>query len=175
MTAKIYRAKKSGAVLPMVLLGTVLIAVIFLAFHQLSQTSRHRMSWSYDRMVAKNIAESALAMASAAIFQNDFETRWYKTTSSPNGKYGGFAGSYEGVYGGGNFKVVAEDVIIMDGQSVDSKQDLEEMTYNRIDLFAEGSYGNYKVVAYQALALMPEEKVYKAQGVSGEDTVYEQR
>ena len=175
MAKQLYKARNSGAVLPLVLVGTVLIAVVFLAFHQLSQTSRHRMSWSYDRMVAKNIAESALSMASAAIFQNNFEARWYKTTSSPNGKYGGYAGSYEGTYGGGHFKVVAEDIVIMDGQSVDSKQDLEEMTYNRIDLFAEGTYGNYKVVAYQVLALMPEEKVYKVKGISGEDNVYEQR
>jgi len=132
-------------------------------------------------MVAKNIAESALSMASAAIFQNNFEGRWYKTTSTPNGKYGGYAGSYEGVYGGGKFKIVAEDVIIMDGQSIETKDALEEMTYNRIDLFAEGTYGNYKVVAYQALALMPEEKVYKVLRTSGpkgteeEENIYEQR
>ena len=175
MFSRFTEYKRRGAVLPLILVGVLVMGVLFLAFHQLSKSSRHRMSWSFDRMVAKNIAESALSMASAAIFQNDFENRWYKTASSPNGKYGGFQGSFEGQYGGGTFRVVAEDIIIMDGQSVDSKDALEEMTYNRIDLFAEGTYGNYKVVAYQVLALMPEEKVYKVKGTQGEDNIYEQR
>ncbi len=170
--------------LPLVLCGLVVVALVFVAFQQLSVSGRHKVSWTEDRARAKYIAESALNMAAAAIFQNDFEQRWYKQSSKPNGKYNGFSGQFEGKYGGGTYKVVAEDIYKVTPIKMSEKEGSADsvtfmtaaevansvhnnhkvaakLTYNRIDLFAEGTYGNYTVVAYQALALMPEEPVYK--------------
>ena len=170
--------------LPLVIIGVVVTLLVFVSFQRLSVSGRHRVSWSEDRIRAKYIAESALNMAAAAIFQNDFEKRWYKKTSKPNGKYNGFSGCFEGEYGGGRFRVVAEDIykatpIMMSDKfgsedsypfmsaaevAINAQKNHEvaaKLTYNRIDLFAEGTYGNYTVVAYQALVLMPEEPVYK--------------
>lgn len=189
--------------LPLVLVGLVIVALAFVAFQQLSVSSRHKVSWVEDRARAKYIAESALTMAAAAIFQNDFEARWYKQSSTPNGKYNGFSGSYTGSYAGGSFRVVAEDIYkakpvkMRDTEGspdavtfltaaeveIKARQDHEvaaKLTYDRIDMFAEGTYGNYTVVAYQALALMPEEPVFKyvdAQSMGGDMTnfVYEWR
>jgi len=189
--------------LPLVLLGLMVVAAAFVAFHQLSISSRHKVSWVEDRARAKYIAESALNMAAAAIFQNDFEKRWYKQTSQPNGKYNGFSGSCAGSYGGGTYRVVAEDiykarpvkmsdtegspdaVTFMTAAEVEIKAREDhkvaaKLTYDRIDLFAGGTYGNYTVVAYQALALMPEEPVFKyvdshSMGGDMTDFIYEWR
>lgn len=189
--------------LPLVLVGLVVVSLAFLAFQRLSVSSRHQVSWADDRARARYIAESALVMASAAIFQNDFEARWYKQTPKPNGKYNGFSGSFEGAYAGGTYRVVAEDIYkakpikLSDTESgpdavtfltaaeveIRAREDHKvaaKLTYDRIDLFAEGTYGNYTVVAYQALALMPEEPVFKyvdAQDMGGDRTnfIYEWR
>ena len=190
-------------VLPLVLCGLVVVALVFVAFQQLSVSGRHKVSWTEDRARAKYIAESALNMAAAAIFQNDFESRWYKSGSRPNGKYNGFSGSFEGSYGGGSYKVVAEDIYKAQPVKMSDKEGSADsvtfmtaaevanavqkdhkvaakITYNRIDLFAEGTYGNYTVVAYQALALMPEEPVYKhvkseSMGADKTNFIYEWR
>ena len=114
-----------------------------------------------------------------------------------------FSGSFEGNYGGGKFKVVAEDIYKVQPIKMSEKEGSADsvtfmtapevanavqkdhkvaakITYNRIDLFAEGTYGNYTVVAYQALALMPEEPVYKlvkseSMGADKTNFIYEWR
>ena len=158
---------RRGVFLPLVLVGVVVVALIFIAFFRISVSSRKKVSWNEDRLKARYVAEAGLAAAAAAIFQNDFEARWYKK-GSPNGKYGGFSGECSGTYGGGTYRVVAEDVVHLDGAEYAKLggQDaqikfLQEATYERIDLFCEGTYGSYTVVAYQALALLPEEPVYR--------------
>lgn len=169
------RRGRRGIFLPLVLVGVVVVALLFIAFFKLSVSGRKKVSWNEDRLKARYVAEAALAAAAASIFQNDFEARWYKQGTTANGKYGGFCGESKGSYGGGSYRVVAEGVVRTDGMKFDDRKSVEELTYDRIDLFAEGSYGSYTVVAYQALALMPEEKVYRVQGTGKDQITFEVR
>lgn len=176
MTIRSGRAtRRRGLFLPLVLVGVVVVAIIFLAFFQLSASGRRQVSWNEDRLKARYVAEAGLAAAAAAIFQNDFEARWYKKGSSPNGKYGGYSGECSGSYGGGKYRVVAEDVVRAEGIDFKDRKSVEELTYDRVDLFAEGTYGSYTVVAYQALAFLPEEPVYRVQGTGADQITFEVR
>ncbi len=109
------------------------------------------------RVQAQYLAESTMTAAAAAIFQNDFKSRWYRQKS---GRYGGYYGEWAGSYGAGSFEVVAEDMVKATVKEDDEKS-VKEATYNRIDLFSKGTCEGYSVVLYQALVLMPEEPVYE--------------
>ncbi len=149
---------RSGIAIPLVVLA-IMIFMIFAGTLLFTSKGEYRLvKKTEDRERARYIAEAAMAIASSLVFQNNFDDRWYRKTA---GKYG-FTHVIEGPFGGGNYRVRAEDV--MNELTTELKNDKEkrilELKYKRIDLFARGVFGSESVILYQALSLQPDEKVY---------------
>lgn len=156
--AGLRRALRAGFAIPLVILALVVFFVFAGTLLFTSKGEYRLVRKTEDRERARYIAESGMAMASALIFQNDFEDRWYRKSV---GKYG-YTHVVEGPFSGGTFRVRAEDIVneMSDTMKNDKEVRVTKLTYKRIDLFARGTYGNESVVLYQALTMYPEEKVY---------------
>lgn len=151
-------AAKAGFGLATVAFLGVLALLAVGSFQYTSRSSYRGLKQMEKRVQAQYLAESAMTAAAAAIFQNDFKSRWYRQRP---GRYGGYYGEWAGTYGEGSFTVVAEDIVKSTVKEDDEKS-VKEATYNRIDVFSKGTCAGYSVVLYQALVLMPEEPVYEA-------------
>ena len=154
--------RREGIAIPLVV-GAIFVFIIFASSLMFSSKEEYRLvKKSIYRERARYVALAGLAKATALIFQNDFERRWYKQDKS---KYG-FTGKFTGSIGGGDFEVRAEDIVnglspdMTGGDAASRERRVTGLTYNRIDLFARGTYGDQSVIVYQALVLKPEEKVY---------------
>jgi len=151
-------AYRQGFFVPVVIGGLVLfgIYVSFLMFASSNELALTSKQIKQDR--ARVIAESAIELGRALIFQNDFERRWYKQEKLGAKRFG-YKGSLSGTMGGGQFLLVGEDIA---NPATGAFQDwVATVTYNRIDLFAEGRYDDYKVIVYRSLYWHPEQKVWK--------------
>lgn len=157
---------RRGIVIPLVVLALVLFGLFATTLLRSGQGEYRLASKTVERERAKLLAQAGISKAAALIYQNTFEDRWYKQVQGPHG----WVGTLEGLLGEGPdegyYKVVAEDVaneLPPDwvGNSPEAKaKRIEGLTYNRIDLFAEGVFGNSRILLYQAIVLLPEEKVY---------------
>jgi len=161
------RSARRAIAIPLVV-GAIFVFIIFASSLMFSSKEEYRLlQKNIYRERARYVALAGLAKATALVFQNDFEQRWYKQDKS---KYG-FTGSFSGEVGGGKFVVRAEDVVnemtsdMVGGDAVSRENRVTKLTYNRIDLFARGTYGDQSVIVYQAVVLKPEEKVYAYQAV----------
>lgn len=152
------RVARAGFAIPLVILALMVFFVFAGTLLFTSKGEYRLVRKTEDRERARYIAESGLAMASALIFQNDFEDRWYRRSV---GKYG-YTHVIEGPFSGGTFRVRAEDIVneMSETMKNDKEARVTKLTYKRIDLFARGTFGNESVVLYQALTMYPEEKVY---------------
>ncbi|MBI3891286.1 MAG: hypothetical protein HY303_07120 [Candidatus Wallbacteria bacterium] len=151
-------AQRRGIAIPLVVLA-IMIFMIFAGTLLFTSKGEYRLvKKTEDRERARYIAESAIAIASSLVFQNDFEDRWYRKTI---GKYG-YTHVIEGQFAGGSYRVRAEDIMneLTDDLKNDKEKRILDLKYKRIDLFARGVFGNEAVILYQALSLQPEEKVY---------------
>lgn len=158
--------RRRGLVIPLVVLAILLFGIYALTLITSSQGEYRLTKKTANLARAKEVARAGLAHASALIFQNDFENRWYKMQQGPHGFYGTLEGTVgSGAYLG-TYKVVAEDIANempaqWQGDEPEAKAlRLEGLKYNRIDLFSEGTFGDTRVIVYQAVVLYPEERVY---------------
>lgn len=149
---------RRGIAIPLVILALVVFLSLAGTLLFTSKGEYRMVKKTEDRERARYIAESAIAIASSLIFQNDFEARWYRKVV---GKYG-FTHVIEGEFAGGTYRIRAEDVMneLTDAMKNDKEARIKTLTYKRVDLFARGVFGSESVVVYQALSLNPEEKVY---------------
>lgn len=159
--------RRAGLVIPVVILALVVFGIYALTLIRSSQGEYRLTKKTINLSRAKMVARAGLAHASALIFQNEFSDRWYKQTPGPHGYYGVLEGTIGEPPFDGTYKVVAEDIAnelpedwVGDEPEAKAKR-LDGLKYNRIDLFAEGHYGDTRVVVYQAVMLYPEEKVYQ--------------
>ncbi len=149
---------RRGIAIPLVVLA-IMVFMIFAGTLLFTSKGEYRLvKKTEDRERARYIAESAIAIASSLIFQNNFEDRWYRKTI---GKYG-YTHVIEGAFAGGTYRVRAEDVMneLTPEMKADNEKRILELRYKRVDLFARGAFGNEAVILHQALSLQPEEKVY---------------
>ena len=150
-----------GFVVP-VAIGALVLFAIYGSF--LMMASRGELNLTARRIKqerARLIAESAIEMARALVFQNEFQRRWYRQDKIGHKRYG-WRGTMKGALGGGTFLVVGEDVTNSTKDfSVSDLASIKKLTYNRVDLFAEGRYEDCKVVVYKALFWHPEERVFE--------------
>lgn len=164
-------------VVPLVVTALALFGLWATTLLQSSKGEYRLTKKAIDRERARLAAQAGLAHGAALIYQNPFTARWYKQQQGPHGYYGVVEGTVgEGLELAG-YRVVAEDVANeleedWKGASPEAKaKRIENLTYNRIDLFSEGSYGDSKVILYQAVILHPEEKVYEADKSESGSTV----
>lgn len=150
--------RRDGIAIPLVVLGLILFFVFAGMLLFTSKGEYRLVRKTEDRERARYIAEAGLAIAGSLVFQNDFENRWYRKTV---GKYG-YTHVIGGDFAGGTYRVRAEDVMneLTNELKNDKEKRINKLTYKRIDIFSRGSFGNESVVAYQALSLHPEERVY---------------
>lgn len=157
---------RRGIVIPLVILALVLFGIFAITLIQSSQGEYRLTQKTVALERAKMVAQAGLAHASALIFQNPFEERWYKQHQGPNGYFGVLEGSIGRDPYQGSYKVVAEDIANQlpgdwEGDAPEAKaKRLEGLKYNRVDLFAEGNYAGTRVIVYQGIMLYPEEPVY---------------
>lgn len=170
---------RSGLIIPLVILALVLFGLFAFTLIQSSQGEYRLTQKTVDLERAKMLARSGLAHASALIFQNPFEERWYKQNQGPHGYFGVLEGKLgEGTPEEGSYKVVAEDIANelpsgWEGSDSSAKaKRLEGLKYNRIDLFSEGIFRDTRVILYQALVLYPEEKVYAYEKESSSGMIF---
>lgn len=156
-------AGRRGMAIPLVL-GALIVFAIFASTLMFSSKEEYRLlQRTIYRERARYIAQAGLARATALIFQNDFENRWHK--GATRSAYG-YTGVFRGELGGGSYEVRAEDVMNrltpeMTGSDAASRvARVTGLTYNRVDLFARGTYGDQSMIVYQAVVLKPEEHVY---------------
>lgn len=132
-------------------------ALLFLVFGALLFSSRHETNFielSMRRMKAQYIAEAGAALAAAQIFDGTFENRFHAgERQGPHGYVGHLAADFAD----GAYYVVCEDIA---NPIEKPEKEFARATYNRIDLFARGTYKGTSVVVYKALIRHPEEKVY---------------
>lgn len=152
------RKRAGGFVVPLVVAALVLMGISVFMLLYAARGELGLIAKSIEQERARMIAESAIELSRAMIFQNDFAERWYRQEEFSGGRVG-YKGSLEGELGGGTFMVVAEDVA-NDGSAMDVGTRVQSLTYNRIDLFAEGRFGETKVIVVKSLFWHPEQKVY---------------
>lgn len=145
----------------MILLGLYVFSLARTSNDGYAQTKK---TINHER--AKMVAQSGLAHATALLFQNSFPERWYKQNPGAYGFWGTLEGSVGAGSEKGTYKVVGEDIANelppeWKGNAPDARAArLENLKYNRIDLFSEGVYQGTRVILYQSLILHPEEPVY---------------
>lgn len=150
--------RRKGFAVPAVVCALALFAMYAGMVMYYSKGELSLLNKTIKQERALMIAESAVEMGRALLFQNDFENRWYKQEEFGSERIG-FKGRLEGKIGGGSFLLVAEDVA-NDGRDIPPAKRIMELTYNRIDLFAEGRYGDTKVIVSRSLFWHPEQKCY---------------
>ncbi len=168
---------RRGMVIPMVIAALVLFGLYATTLLQSSKGEYRLTKKAIDRERAKLLAQAGIAHASALIYQNSFEERWYKQTQGPHG----WVGTLEATLGEGAdegyYRVVAEDVANevpedkRGGDAASKAWRIENLTYSRIDLFAEGVFGESRVLLYEAVVLLPEENVYAFEKSEGATSV----
>ncbi len=149
---------RRGIAIPLVMLALIVFFIFAGTLLFTSKGEYRLVRKTENRERARYIAESAMAVATSLIFQNDFEDRWYRKSK---GRYG-YTHVIEGAFGGGDYRVRAEDMMneLTTELENDKEKRINEFTYRRIDLFARGTFAKERVVLYQAISLKPEEKVY---------------
>lgn len=145
---------RKGMAIPLVLVSIVMLFLVFAGLMMYSRGEVHNIDRTYKRMKAQYIAEAGAAAATAQIFGNDFEKRFYK--GQQQGPWG-YVGQMKADFNGGEYTVVCEDIT---NPVKDPAKEFTKATYNRIDLFSRGTCDGVSVVIYKALILHPEEKIY---------------
>lgn len=166
---------RRGMVVPLVISVLVLFGLYATTLLQSSKGEYRLTKKSIARERAKMLARAGMAHATALIYQVPFEERWYKQNEGPYGYWG----SLESTLGEGGtegyYRVIGEDVA--SEMPEEWKEDtpeakalrIENLTYSRIDLFAEGVFLDSRVILYESIVLYPEQKVYAAEKEEGED------
>jgi hypothetical protein len=146
--------RRGGFAIVIVLASLLFLFIIVFATFYYSSGEMNNLAKTINKIRAQYIAEAGAAVASAQIFNDGFDKRFYK--NEIEGPWG-YVGHLAGDYGGGNYYVVCEDIA---NPMKDAKKEFTGLTYNRIDLFSRGTYRDVSVVVYKALIIHPEEKVY---------------